>query len=146
MGSAVTTHSPSLLGTVARSTPMVALATTTSALATTAPEVSRTVPVKVAVSCAKTAPAARSRAIRQQAWRRKFMYVSLMAHGVRVFCEPEMLKPEAAGIARWMAGGCSTAGRLSWTGLAGEWLSRQVVTKSVMDPTPNVLLNLLKQI
>jgi len=31
-------------------------------------------------------------------------------------------------------------------GLAGEQLSRQVVMKSVMDPTPNVLLNLLKVI
>src|ERR1700733_15174854 len=100
MGSAVTTHSPSLLETVARSTPMVALAT-----ATTAPEVSRTVPVKVAVSCAKAAPAAaRSRAIRQQAWRRNFMNVSLMAQSVRVICEPEMLIPEVAGIARWMEG------------------------------------------
>src|SRR3984885_12042236 len=128
MGSAVTTHSPSLLETVARSTPMVALATTTSAPATTAPEVSRTVPVKVAGSCAK----------------RFHERLPDGAKFARVICEPEMLIPEVAGIARRMVGV-----QRSWQaelGLAGEQLSRQVVMKSVMDPTPNVLLNLLKVI
>src|SRR5580692_2735471 len=122
MGSAVTTHSPLLLETVARSTPMVALATTTSAAATTAPEVSRTVPVKVAVSCAKAAPAATTnKAIRQQAWRREFMNVSRS----RKVCARNLRARNANTRNCWnsaMDGGGrhSTAGRLGWTGLLGN--------------------------
>src|SRR5580658_3246631 len=125
MGRAVTTHSPSLLETVTRVTPMVALVMDTSAPATMAPEVSRTVPVNVAVSCAKAAPEAQRRnASRQQAWRRNFMYIS-KKRGMRAdFAAPKCQNPKVlvyCKARRWPQSSWQAA-----LGRAREQESRQV--------------------